>query len=173
MYTCMDLQEYFRDLHVRELERRDSFQDGLTFSIGLMGAVGTGVVGLATNLAPPMDSLDYISTLLLLCCSVLLLFASYHIWRGTVVWKYHYPAYPAELHQYYSELDEWAKQQGISTEDEFAGSMILEWVRCSDSNAKINDKRSAHHYGSKRFLLLSLAPLGAASLLPILKPFIL
>ena len=165
----MDICEYFKELHNKELERAETYNERVLFTIGFTGAIGGVAIGLATDLKPPVDTTSWISIGCLMICGAALVFAMINVARSFVFVKYQYPAPPGELHELYEETKEWAQKHNADAQKAFYETMKSEWVRCSNANAIRNDDRAMLDNRARKALFFSLIPLSAASLIPIFK----
>lgn len=165
----MTPNEYFRDLYLHEQTRRDSFNPGITFSTGLMGAIGGASLGLARDIKWPLDGYGFVVAASLLVCFALLLWAGGEIWLVAINKGYAYPAFAGDAKKHLEAIRDWkaTTQGGVSGDEEFMAAVVDEWIRCAHHNGQLNDGRSLHQHRSRQALLLSLVPLAIAGLVPL------
>ena len=157
----MNPEDYFRELHAYELERRERFNELLSLPLGIITLTGGALYTLASNVERFDNAYEYLSIGVVGVGALLLIAACYELWKGAINKGYCFPAHADELHKYQSEVRKYETDTS-NAEHEFSSFLTREFVRCASTNGRINDRRSEHHHKLKKRMILALATLGVA-----------
>ncbi len=164
----MSPDEYFRDLHLFELNRRNSYNGALNLPMGLMTLVGGATFSFSSRISIPFDITEWIAVLLLSCTLLLLAAAGWEVWKVAINKGYDFPAYAGDAKKHLQKIRDWISyrtEEGLSDDAEFLDALTEEFIRCAHANAKINDCRDEHSHRLKKRILLSLVTLALSGLM--------
>jgi hypothetical protein len=166
----MDQFAFFKDLYLKEEDRRIAINDSLSIPI----AVITALVSIAFFLLTTYDYSQHgVVTwlfVLLVGTSIILIFVSvYSLIRAfsNLIHGYKYKGlpYPQDLLNWHKELVKYytAEDGGfVQAEDEYQKHLIDEFAAYASFNMKVNDRKSKHLFIAKKFMVLSLVCLTVA-----------
>lgn len=154
----MDANEYFKDQYFYELNRRDRMYRDLTLPFAILVALTTATVSLAGRLSLPFSDLELLICWILGGSASIICLLVITLWRSWAEHPYAYPATSDEIKRYAGDLQSF-HQEGKSGEKSIAAQelnefLVSEYIRCSSTNAMLNDRRASYVKWSKRFILV-------------------
>lgn len=140
----MDTEEYFKDLHLHELDRKNKILRSVTFLYGVALFAAGATYQLVGEIGAPTDCLNWAMLTLCAFSAAGIMWALFKLFFATYRIEYKYPATAKKLKEHQSQLHEFHERSGTrSADQDFRDFLNLEHVECADFNASANDRRSA------------------------------
>ncbi len=172
-----ELFEFYKSLHERELDRRDSLNNSISTPIGLISAIIGVIFFFCTNyysncniIVKFMFFILVLSSVIFVCTSIYKLIKFYNNGLSSG-YEYEGLPYAKELKEYYDYLvginkhNKKINSNIPDTEVEFRNYLIETFINTSGHNAFVNDKKAEYFYEVKKYIIFSIIPLLLSTIL--------
>ena len=157
----MDKLELYKSFYDRENQRRETLNNSVSIPVGIITGLIAALVFLTTKFNY-RDNLIFtwiliilvLLSIILISISIVYLTKSFNNFaKGH---NYIEIALLSEIEEYYKELLKYHNNKVDKADHDFQNYLCNEFIKYSDNNAGINDKRSFDLYKSKQFMFFSI-----------------
>ena len=157
----MKILDFYKELYFKENERRQEVTNSLNIPIGVNTALLSGTYFLISSFDYKLEY--FLSGVFVLMISVSLISIIISCFYLIQAFKnfnqgYDYTGlpYPADLNNWYSELDDYYNGNKQKTNIHFEKYLVEQLAKHTSHNMFVNDQKHAQIYKSKKYLIVAL-----------------